>query len=87
VDHSHARSAVQSQGHRNADIWISVRVVGSSVDRIDDPNGPREIKLILGDDLFAEKSMLRKLGAQALANEFIRTQIRSRDKFGPEGFI
>src|SRR5215510_756433 len=81
VYHSNARLTVQSQGYRNADVWVSVRVVGSSVDRIDDPNGTREIKLVLDDDLFAEKSMLRKLGAQVLANELIRTQIRSRDKF------
>src|SRR5262245_10906550 len=82
VHHSHARLTVQSQGYRNADIWVSMRVVGGSVDRIDDPNRPREIELIL-DGLFAEKSMLRKLGAQVLANERIRTQIRSRDKFIP----
>src|SRR5262245_33458131 len=58
-------------------------VVGRSVYRIDDPDRAREIELSLDHDLFAEKSMPGKLGAQMFANNFVRTQVRGSDKFNP----
>ncbi len=79
---SNARLTIHCQRCRNADVRMTVCVVGGSVYWIDYPNRTRKIDVTFDRDLFAEKPVVRKLGYQMLTNHLVRTQIRPRDEFG-----